>query len=216
MVELPLFPLNTVLFPGMPLKLHIFEPRYRQMIGECIENDEPFGVVLIKKGQEALGPLATPYGVGTTADIIEVERLEDKKLNIGTIGRERFRILQADDSGVYLTGRVETLSLKNTASETLLEVSYRLRKWMENYANLLTQTSNIVFLHSDMPDDPIEIAYMGASWLRTPDTEKQMLLEIGDAEMLAKRVEELYRRETALMKAIIRGEAGGARGLGKN
>ena len=56
MIELPLFPLNTVLFPGMPLGLHIFEDRYKLMIGQCVQERRPFGVVLIRSGQEALGP----------------------------------------------------------------------------------------------------------------------------------------------------------------
>ena len=61
MLELPLFPLNTVLFPGMPLNLHIFEERYKRMMQACIESSKPFGVVLIKQGLEAHGPLADPF-----------------------------------------------------------------------------------------------------------------------------------------------------------
>jgi len=72
MFELPLFPLNTVLYPGTPLYLHIFEPRYQRMINLCLNEHRPFGVVLIRHGQEALGPLAEPYRIGCTADIIRV------------------------------------------------------------------------------------------------------------------------------------------------
>ena len=60
MVEIPLFPLNTVLFPNMPLSLHIFEPRYKIMVEQCLSREEPFGVALIQKGREALGPLPEP------------------------------------------------------------------------------------------------------------------------------------------------------------
>ena len=67
MFELPLFPLNIVLFPGMPLSLHIFEDRYKLLIGKCLQERQPFGVVLIKKGIEALGPLAEPHHIGCTA-----------------------------------------------------------------------------------------------------------------------------------------------------
>jgi uncharacterized protein len=59
--ELPLFPLQTVLFPGMPFVLHIFEQRYRQMIGECLRDDQPFGVVLIREGEEVGDPLVEPF-----------------------------------------------------------------------------------------------------------------------------------------------------------
>ena len=66
--ELALFPLNLVLFPGMRLPLHIFEERYKAMIGACIEAEEPFGVLLIKEGQESGEPVE-PVQVGTTARI---------------------------------------------------------------------------------------------------------------------------------------------------
>ena len=62
MITLPLFPLNTVLFPGIPVHLHIFEERYKEMISQCLEARVPFGVVLIKSGPEALGPAAAGGG----------------------------------------------------------------------------------------------------------------------------------------------------------
>ena len=72
--KLPLFPLQTVLFPGAPILLHIFEERYRLMIGRCLEQNSPFGVVLIRQGTE-VDPDAIPYGVGTTAQIRDSVRL---------------------------------------------------------------------------------------------------------------------------------------------
>src|SRR3954453_11337770 len=88
--EIPLFPLNTVLFPGMPLPLHIFEPRYREMIGACVRDERPFGVVLIKEGRE-VGEAAMPFEVGTLAKIVGVERLDDGRMNVVTVGTDRFR-----------------------------------------------------------------------------------------------------------------------------
>ena len=61
MQEIPLFPLNTVLFPNAPLRLHIFEERYKRMVNDCLAEKQPFGVVLIRHGLEALGPLAEPF-----------------------------------------------------------------------------------------------------------------------------------------------------------
>lgn len=86
MYELPLFPLNTVLFPGTPIQLHIFEDRYLKMINRCIEEHKPFGVVLIEEGSEAFGPLAKPYRIGCTALIAKVEKLEDGRINITAVG----------------------------------------------------------------------------------------------------------------------------------
>src|SRR4051812_43493059 len=90
--ELPLFPLNTVLFPGMPLPLHIFESRYREMITVCSRDERPFGVVLIREGQE-VGEPAEPFTVGTMARIVGVDRLPDGRMNIVTVGTQRFRLL---------------------------------------------------------------------------------------------------------------------------
>ena len=75
MLRLPLFPLNTVLFPKMPITLHIFEERYKQMIQHCLSEQIPFGVVLIKQGVEVNGS-AEPYLVGCTARITHTHHLQ--------------------------------------------------------------------------------------------------------------------------------------------
>ncbi|HQF70729.1 MAG TPA: LON peptidase substrate-binding domain-containing protein, partial [Promineifilum sp.] len=69
MYELPLFPLNLVLFPGMPLPLHIFEERYKEMVADCLRENRPFGVVLIAEGRAEGGAPARPHVVGCTAEI---------------------------------------------------------------------------------------------------------------------------------------------------
>src|SRR5687768_9701668 len=106
---LPLFPLHTVLFPGHPLPLHIFEPRYRLMIGRCLEQSAPFGVVLIRAGLEVGAP-AEPYAVGTRAEIVRHERLDDGRLNLLCVGRERFRVRELIPGEPYLLGLVEELA----------------------------------------------------------------------------------------------------------
>ena len=108
MYQIPLFPLNTVLFPGMPLHLHIFEEHYRKMIHKCIEDNELFGVVLIKSGVEALGPLADPYPIGCTAKLINVEKIREGRMNITALGQERFRVLAVDKKEhPYLIGLIQ-------------------------------------------------------------------------------------------------------------
>ena len=92
MNALPLFPLNTVLFPGMPLGLYIFEERYKLMMAQCLQEEQPFGVVLIAQGKEAMGPAAEPHPVGCTAVITEVQKLNDGRMNIVAVGQERFHI----------------------------------------------------------------------------------------------------------------------------
>ncbi len=107
MFELPLFPLHTVLFPGTPIHLHIFEDRYKQMINLCLDKHRPFGIVLIREGMEALGPLAEPYRIGCTAHIVHIQRLEQDRMNIVAIGQERFEIQSLDFLAIpYLAGLV--------------------------------------------------------------------------------------------------------------
>jgi Lon protease-like protein len=105
-MDLRLFPLQTVLFPGMRLPLHIFEERYQAMVRECIEHDAPFGVVLIREGVEA-GGAAVPHNFGTTARITQVEYLDSGRMNIFTIGVRRFRIRRIDTSEAYLRADVD-------------------------------------------------------------------------------------------------------------
>ena len=93
-MQVPLFPLRTVLYPEGPLPLRIFEARYLDMVSECLKNDRPFGVLLIRSGSET-GP-ATTYGIGTLARIIDWYQGSDGLLGITAVGRERFRLLTAE------------------------------------------------------------------------------------------------------------------------
>jgi Lon protease-like protein len=107
-VKVPLFPLNTVLFPGGPLPLRIFEPRYLEMISECLKNDTPFGVLLIREGGET-GP-ATTYSIGTLARITDWYQGSDGLLGVTAIGEQRFRLLSSERlaSGLNV-GEIEIL-----------------------------------------------------------------------------------------------------------
>jgi uncharacterized protein len=91
--DLPLFPLNTVLFPGGPLPLRIFEPRYVDMVRACMRESLPFGVVLIRAGQEA-GAVSSAADVGTAASIIDFDQMPDGLLGITCRGEQRFRVEQ--------------------------------------------------------------------------------------------------------------------------
>lgn len=97
---LPLFPLEVVLFPGTPLPLHIFEPRYKEMIGECLERKQPFGV-LRAVDKETLAE------VGCTAEIVEVvKQYDDGRLDILAEGRQRFEVVQIEQGRSFLRGDV--------------------------------------------------------------------------------------------------------------
>ncbi len=218
MFELPLFPLNTVLFPHTPVYLHIFEDRYQKMIGECIEKRRPFGVVLIKSGQEALGPLAEPYGVGCTAEIVQVEKLSQGRLNIVALGRERFRILSLDEHRYpYLVGAVEQHPLGTGDAGKLKAAARDLRPWVERYLALLAGSGEIQAKAGDLPEDPLALVYLAAAVLQSPPVQKQPLLEASDAGEMASSLLAMFRRETALLQTIRTKEAGpGKESFSKN
>ncbi len=91
--ELPLFPLNTVLFPGGALPLRIFEPRYLDMVTQCMKNDTGFGVVTIHEGPEAGGQPISIYPVGTLARIVDFDPLDDGLLGVTCLGIQRLRVV---------------------------------------------------------------------------------------------------------------------------
>lgn len=202
--ELPLFPLSTILFPGQPLQLHIFEARYQRMIRLCIETHSPFGVVLIRKGLEALGPLAEPYQYGTTASIAQVKELENGRMNITTLGQERFHILSLDTAEApYLVGTVENYPLTNISPDALHLASHRLRPRVEQYLQALVKAGGLQLHIEPLPEEPALLGYLAAILLQVPPEMKQPYLETEDALDLIEALFRAYRREMALLQALL-------------
>ena len=185
--QIPLFPLQTVLFPGEFLPLHIFEPRYRTMIKFCLEHESEFGVVLIKEGEES-GETAIPCDVGTAVRILHVEHLDDGRMNIITAGEYRFQILETQENLSYLTGRVRMLDDLDTELESVSESLAAQTE--ELYKAYETLSSRLIFAWSppeEQPDDPRELAYQVGLRLRISLKEKQNLLETIPLEQLLTR-----------------------------
>ncbi|MBN1681758.1 MAG: LON peptidase substrate-binding domain-containing protein [Anaerolineae bacterium] len=204
MQELPLFPLNTVLFPGMPISLHIFEPRYQLMINQCIKNEQSFGIVLIAEGQEALGPLATPHPVGCIARITQVERLENGRMTILAIGQERFQVQSLKHDQPYLIGTVEPLPLNKQNTQRLQEAGQQLRPLVERYLSILSAVVQpLDFTPGNLPDDPLALAYLAATIVQIPAEQKQPLLAVDNAVTLLSDMRAIYLREVALLQVMI-------------
>ena len=109
-MELPLFPLHTVLCPGVALPLHIFEERYRAMVARCLDTGRPFGVVLIRDGREVGGGPTSIATVGTIAEIREAGKFADGRYELLVVGARRFRIESVTvGREPYLVGDVEVL-----------------------------------------------------------------------------------------------------------
>lgn len=201
--ELPLFPLNTVLFPGMPLQLHIFEDRYKKMINLCLERSIPFGVVLIDRGNEAYGPLAEPKDIGCTAQIIETQPLTDGRMNIVALGQERFRTIMVDRrKALYLNGIIELFPLQDENKDAVMQAGDRLKPWLIKYLEVLTTTGGVDLEVPQIPGDPQALAYLAAIALQVPNREKQEFLSIETTSQLLIRLLDSYQREVAILRAL--------------
>ncbi|MCC6978756.1 MAG: LON peptidase substrate-binding domain-containing protein [Candidatus Melainabacteria bacterium] len=171
--ELPLFPLpDVVLFPGRPLPLHIFEDRYRLMINTVLENDRKFGVMLWNPTRSG------SVNVGCAAQIGEVVRLKDGRMNIMTVGIQRFRVVEIVKQLPYLVGKVEWLEDSTPDSEATYVgcmVDKALRD-VVSLANKLTHKENL--MPDDMPSDPVLLSYWVASLFFNSSNDRQELLEL--------------------------------------
>ncbi len=198
-MELPLFPLNTVLFPGQLLPLHIFEERYRLMIRHCLAQDLPFGVVLIKRGQE-VGAMAEPHTVGTMARIIESTHLQDGTMNIVTVGVERFRIRRLLGGQPYLRGEVQSLPLAGLdEAEALAGTAGRVREQVAQYISLISEAAGLQIQVDEIPATPQQTGYLAAVTMQIDNREKQELLGAATVAQMLGREMSLLSRENALL-----------------
>jgi Lon protease-like protein len=198
-VELPLFPLNTVLFPGQVLPLHIFEDRYRLMVRQCLAQDMPFGVVLIKRGQE-VGDDAEPYMVGTVARIIESTHLNNGSMNIVAVGVERFRIRRLLRDQPYLRGEVLSLPMADPDDpEQVLAAAHIVRGRVEHYVELIAEAAGLQIQIEEVPTGAQQIGYLAAVTMQIDNKEKQELLGSVSVAQMLRREMALLNRENALL-----------------
>jgi Lon protease-like protein len=209
--EVPLFPLDVVLFPGMALPLHIFEPRYREMMGRCLDSDTPFGVVRSltehDSGQEV------PARVGTLARIADYERLPDGRYNLLATGAERFEIRELRHDYPYLTALI--LPLRDTCeADDLLDDLPRVialartaRAALKAYLRAMLKLLGSDDFKIAVPADPTELSYLIGMCLTCDDGEKQQLLEMRTAADRLARGTALLREETASLAQQIERES---------
>jgi Lon protease-like protein len=210
-MELPVFPLQTVLFPNTPLSLHVFEPRYLAMVDRCLRSDAPFGVALIRRGVEALGPLPEPHSVGCTARIDQVRRLADGRMNVAAVGMERFRIESLSRDEQYLVADVTQLPLRIGAPPEVGAAERRLRRAVSRYlAVVAAATETRADLSpGNLPDDAAALANVAASLLPAPLAEKQRLLALDDLEALLAETGRLYEYELPILRTLLAQPTGG-------
>jgi Lon protease-like protein len=191
--RLPLFPLNVVLFPGMLLPLHIFEARYQEMIRRCMVEDRTFGVCLIRSGDEVGGP-AEPYEVGTTCEILKLTELGGGRLDLVTLGRERFIIDRLYHELSYLEGDICPIPEGSAyCPEALIQ---EVREATTEYVGTLLSQAAQPARRLELPDDAATLSNLVASiLLQVPADIRQDLLE-------APNPRERLESELALLRAL--------------
>lgn len=184
--ELPLFPLpGMILFPGRPLPLHIFEYRYRMMMNSILESDRRFGVLLWDQEKNA------PSNIGCCAEIVRFYRLPDDRMEVLTLGQQRFRVLEQVREKPYRVGLVQWIQDEPTMKD-LRPMTRDVGQLLHDVVRLSGKlTGESIDLPDDLPDTPIELSYWIASNLRGVPEEQQALLEMINTEERLERESEI-------------------------
>lgn len=184
-MEIPLFPLRTVLFPDGPLPLRIFESRYIDMVGQCMKNESPFGVLLIMEGQET--GLATTHEVGTLANITDWYQGSDGLLGVTAVGGQRFRLLSARQQADGLNiGDIEILAAEPYMA---LPAEYAsLRKILES---VLDDLGRLYESLERRFDDAVWVTYRLIEILPIELEQKQQFLESSDTRARLKLIDDV-------------------------
>jgi uncharacterized protein len=201
---LPLFPLGTVLYPGMVLPLHIFEGRYRQLIGDLLARPQPrrFGVIAIREGRETgVDGIASLYDIGCIAELRDTNRHEDGRYDVVTVGTQRFRLLRLDQGQSYFQGEIEPLPEDDAeqagaaAAVPGVQVSFRA------YLEALVEQGGATVRIEELPDEPLLLSYVVAAAMIIDLPDRQRLLAEPDAASRLAAERGLLARETAMLRA---------------
>ncbi len=213
-VRLPLFPLGTVLYPGLLLPLHIFEERYRALVrdltggrtGEQPEQDMPaFGVIAIRQGREVgADGIRELHDVGCTAAIRRVEALPDGRFDLVTTGAQRFRLLKVDlDAAPYLVGEVEFLDDETEESDPTGDAAVLAgsvaRQYLAYRDQLLSLQGQAPRVRGPLPAEPVVLSYLVAAAMVLDRQDKQDLLEAPDVAARLRSELALLRRERVML-----------------
>ncbi|MEU3826560.1 ATP-dependent protease [Streptomyces sp. SID486] len=227
-VRLPLFPLNSVLFPGLVLPLNVFEERYRAMMRELLKTpeDEPrrFAVVAIRDGHEvapsspgmpdptaqpergpAAGfgpdPLKALHGVGCVADAATVRERSDGTFEVLATGTTRARLLSVDASGPFLTAELEELA-EEPGDEAGALAEGVLRSFRQYQKRLAGARERSLSTGAELPDDPSVVSYLVAAAMVHDTPTKQRLLQAPDTASRLRDELKLLRAETAIIRNL--------------
>jgi uncharacterized protein len=211
---LPLFPLGSVLYPGLVLPLHIFEERYRQLVADLLAGPEPhqFGVIAIQHGRETgVDGISALYETGCTAVLRQAEQYPDGRYDLVTVGAQRFRLLDLGDQAPYFRGDVEFLP-DEPGDEAEAGVAVpAVQQSFRAYLELIAERGGTEIILPELPDEPVLLSYLVAAAAVVDLPVKQRLLEEPDAHrrLLAERA--LLTREMQLLRSLTAAPAPGLR-----
>ncbi len=202
---MPLFPLGTVLYPGLLLPLHIFEDRYRQLVRDLLDGSGPrrFGVIAIRKGRETgAQSVSALYEIGCTATLRRVTEYEDGRFDLVTVGAERFRLGQLGEADPYLRGDVHLLA-EDTGDEAAAgQAVAAVHRGFRSYLAALADQGGSQISVPDLPDDPIALSYLVAASMIVDLPVKQSLLAEPDALRRLTAERALLSQETMMLRSL--------------
>ncbi len=201
-MEIPVFPLNVVLFPGMILPLHIFEERYKVMVHACLQERQPFGVALIKSGRET-GATATPYDVGTMAAIKSANMVEGNQIDIVVVGLKRFRIRHLVTDKAYLSAEVTDYPMQEGDPQVARAWARRVRPLFTEYLQLLETAANVKLKLNEIPDEPETVAALIAIAMQIELRDKQRIIELENIEEMLAAECQLLSREHMILEFVM-------------
>ncbi len=205
MGRLPLFPLGTVLYPGLLLPLHIFEDRYRQLVRDLTDGPEPrrFGVIAIREGRETgVDGVSALYEIGCTAMLRRISERDDGRFDLVTIGADRFRLTTLDRSRPYLQGEVDLLP-EDTGDEAAAGLAVQaVQRAFRGYVDALAARRMTQVSIPDLPDEPVALSYLVAASVIADLPDRQRLLAEPDALSRLTAERALLARETAMLRSL--------------
>jgi uncharacterized protein len=203
--SLPLFPLGSVLYPGLVLPLHIFEDRYRQLVADLLAGPEPrrFGVIAIRQGRETgIDGVSALYDTGCVAVLRQAEKHPDGRFDLVTVGTDRFRLVRLADPAPYFTGEVELLPDEvgdaALAADAVPGVHHQFRAYLE----LLSALGRAQITVSDLPAEPLLLSYLVAATIVADLPAKQRLLEEPDAVRRLAAERSLLASEMRMIRSL--------------
>jgi uncharacterized protein len=202
---LPLFPLGTVLYPGLLLPLHIFEDRYRQLVRDLVEGPEPrrFGVIAIREGRETgVDGVSALHEIGCTATLRRISERDDGRFDLVTVGAERFGLIALDDSKPYLQAEVEFLP-ESTGDEAAAAIAAQaVQRAFHAYIEALNARGGTKVSVPELPAEPIALSYLVAASVIADTRDRQALLAEPDALRRLTAERTLLSRETSMLRSL--------------